>query len=107
MADDYTQLREALDAERTTLLRRIDELTKGGDIELDFDDDFADRGQVSAEIGENQALADTLGHQLEQVEKAFARLEDGTYGTCDVCGTVIGKERLAALPATTRCVQHA
>ena len=29
MADDYAQLREALDAERTTLLRRIDELTAG------------------------------------------------------------------------------
>jgi DnaK suppressor protein len=107
MADDYAQLREALDAERTTLLRRIDELTAGGEIELEFDDDFADRGQVSAEIGENRALADSLRHQLDQVEKAFTRLDAGTYGTCDVCNEVIGKERLAALPATSRCVQHA
>ncbi len=107
MADDNAQLREALDAERITLLRRIDELTAGGEIELDFDDDFADRGQVSAEIGENRALADSLSNKLEQVEKAFARLEDGTYGTCEVCGAEIAKERLAALPATTRCVQHA
>lgn len=107
MADDYAQLRKALDAERTTLLRRIDELTAGGEIELDFDSDFADRGQVSAEIGENYILAESLRQQLERVEKAFARLEDGTYGTCEVCGNEIGTERLAALPATTRCVEHA
>lgn len=107
MADDYAQLRKALDAERTTLLRRIDELTAGGEIELDFDSDFADRGQVSAEIGENYTLADSLQNKLDQVEKAFARLEDGSYGSCDVCGDAIGKERLAALPSTTRCVQHA
>ncbi len=107
MANDRQKLRNTLDAERTQLLHRIDELTVGGEVDLDFDDDFADRGQVSAEMGENRALADSLSHQLDLVEKAFTRLDDGTYGTCEVCGSEIGEERQAALPTTARCLEHA
>jgi RNA polymerase-binding transcription factor DksA len=100
-------IRASLEAERTQLLVQIDELTVGGEIDLDFDDDFADRGQVAGEQGENQVLARTLQTQLTMVERAITRIDDGTYGTCSVCGTAIGDERQAALPATDRCIEHA
>ena len=57
------------------LLRRIDELTIGGEIDMDYDDDFADRAQVAGEVGENLTLANALGVQLRLVEKAL-----GTHG---------------------------
>ncbi|WKV16539.1 TraR/DksA C4-type zinc finger protein [Janibacter limosus] len=36
--------------------------------------------------------------------RALARLEDGTYGTCESCGNPIGKLRLQAYPRATLCM---
>ena len=107
MSDDHADKRARLEEERTHLVRNIDELTVGGQIDLDFDDDFADRGQVAGEQGENRVLADSLQIQLDLVEKALQRMDDGTYGICEVCGEPISAERLEALPATARCINHA
>ena len=43
--------------------------------------------------------------RLREVEGALDRLEEGTYGICEDCGTSINMERLKALPFTTCCVQ--
>jgi DnaK suppressor protein len=107
MAQDLSDIRGALESERRHLLTQIDELTVGGEIDLDFDDDFADRGQVAGEQGENQVLARTLQTQLTLVDRALTRIDDGSYGTCSVCGEAISAERQAALPATDRCIAHA
>lgn len=72
-----------------------------------FDDNFADSGQVAAEMGENRALAAQLREQLDDVERALSKLDDGTYGTCEVCGKTIGATRLEAMPATRFCIEHA
>ncbi len=107
MADAHAAQRTILEGEQALLRRRIDELTVGGEIDMDYDDDFSDRAQVAGEIGENLTLAGALGTQLELVDKALARLEDGSYGTCEVCAQVIGAERLDVLPMTSRCFTHA
>jgi RNA polymerase-binding transcription factor DksA len=41
---------------------------------------------------------------LREIEDAFARVEDGTYGTCLRCGEAIPEERLEILPFTHHCV---
>jgi len=41
---------------------------------------------------------------VTDLEAAAQRAMDGSYGYCGVCGTAIGTERLAALPATQRCI---
>ena len=107
MTDTTADIKASLTAERSELLARIDELTVGGEVDLDFDDDFADRGLVASEQGENHTLADTLQAQLQLVESALTRIEDGSYGTCAVCGNEISAERLRAIPATNRCIEHA
>ena len=50
---------------------------------------------------------DRLQVTLADVERAIAKLDDGTYGKCDVCGEPIGDERLEALPWAVRCVNDA
>lgn len=53
-----------------------------------------------------QVLA-VLAHtrqRLVDLDRAAARLRDGTYGTCERCGAAIPAERLLALPATSTCV---
>ena len=50
----------------------------------------------------------TRGYQaLRDVEAALARLDDGTYGTCTVCGKRIEPARLEAIPETPFCLEHA
>ena len=77
-----------------------------GEPEL-VDDNFADSGQVAAEQGETQALAAQLRDQLDDVEQALAKLDEGTYGPCEVCGEPIGDARLEVMPATRFCIEHA
>ena len=49
------------------------------------------------------AAARSISKSLADVDRALAKIEDGTYGSCDVCGKAIPANRLEALPATARC----
>lgn len=44
---------------------------------------------------------------LIYVENALSRIENGSYGECEVCGEPIEEQRLEALPYATLCMQHA
>ena len=44
---------------------------------------------------------------LADVDRALERLDDGTYGTCEVCGEAIADDVLAPAPATRLCPPHA
>jgi len=86
------QLRSLVDEGREVAESDFSE--EGGDP----DGGVVERDRVRARI------ADTEEH-LRQVDRAEQAIEDGTYGTCRVCGTEIPEERLEALPWTTLCVQ--
>ena len=74
---------------------------------LNYDSNFADSSQVTAERGEAERLATELREALEEVEAALQRLQTGTYGNCEVCGKPIGPARLEAKPAARRCIVDA
>jgi DnaK suppressor protein len=48
-----------------------------------------------------------LQELLAEVDRALDKLDDETYGQCDVCGDDIGAGRLEARPWATRCLRHA
>jgi DnaK suppressor protein len=48
--------------------------------------------------------AGQLHHMSLEIDRALAKLQDGTYGICDVCGEPIAEERLEALRWATLCV---
>jgi RNA polymerase-binding transcription factor DksA len=101
---DYRQL---LEDERRQLQSELSELGHGEGGGLDYDPNFADTSQVTAERGEADALAGQLQETLDEVALALGRLEDGTYGTCEVCAVAISPARLEAMPATRFCIDHA
>jgi RNA polymerase-binding transcription factor DksA len=104
MAGDVvsTGARTVLEAERRELLSQ---LTGDGALAGDhYDANFADSSQVTAERGEAEALATQLRETLVDVELAIQKLDDGSYGTCEVCGKPIGEPRLEAMPAARRCI---
>jgi RNA polymerase-binding protein DksA len=59
--------------------------------------------EYAKELSIEQNTVDLLG----KVKWALAKIEDGTYGACEVCGKPIPMARLDALPYTTFCVDHA
>lgn len=79
----------------------------------------SDQGSISfgKRIGEGTSMAvdrlsqvavhDKLQRTREDVDRALAKLDDGSYGTCDVCGRPIAPARLEALPWAVLCVQDA
>ena len=103
---DLDPVRAELEREREILREKVQELDSRGD-DLDYDDNFADSAQVAAEMGENRVLYDQLRRDLDDIEKALERMDAGTYGTCEVCGTDIGEDRLEVMPATRVCIEHA
>jgi DnaK suppressor protein len=50
-------------------------------------------------------LAELEARELSQIERALARMKQGTYGLCEYCQTKIPVARLNALPYSTTCVQ--
>ena len=99
--------RALLEAEAAQLRAELAELGHGDAGGLEYDSNFADTRQVTAERGEAEALATRLGDSLEEVAEALARLEAGTYGRCLECGEPVQAARLEAMPATRYCIQHA
>ncbi|HWF16063.1 MAG TPA: TraR/DksA C4-type zinc finger protein [Acidimicrobiales bacterium] len=102
---DYAEL---LRTERAGLQAQLTELgyaDQGSG--LSYDSNFADSSQVTAERGEAERLATELRETLDDVEAALVRLQDGTYGLCEVCGKPIGAARLEAMPAARLCIVDA
>ncbi len=52
------------------------------------------------------ARLETVEGELAAVDRALARLDDGTYGRCQVCEAPIDDEVLAGDPLAERCSHH-
>jgi len=101
-------LRAQLEEERDELRHRLTELGFGdGGTGLEYDANFADSSQVTAERGEAEELASTLRETLNEVEHALAKFDHGSYGTCETCGKPIAEARLEAMPAARFCMDCA
>ncbi|HHL39560.1 MAG TPA: TraR/DksA family transcriptional regulator [Deltaproteobacteria bacterium] len=50
-------------------------------------------------------IADARRRELEQLDAAITRLDEGAYGICEECGEEIPEERLKAVPYATLCVK--
>jgi len=75
-----------------------------GDAVSDAGDDQADIGAKAFEREHELALTYNARELLAQTERALARIEAGTYGSCESCGEPIGKARLQAFSRATLCV---
>lgn len=108
MAADATiqGLRATLEEERGSLRRQLAELGYGAK-GLDYDPNFADSSQVTAERGENEALVNKLAEGLRDVEHALGKFDSDAYGTCENCGQPIAAARLEAKPEARLCIDCA
>lgn len=68
---------------------------------------MADIGSDNFEQEFTLSLMENEGMTLEKVNAALERIEEGTYGLCEECGTRIPKQRLMAIPYASMCVKCA
>lgn len=71
--------------------------------------DSADENEVADKIEEyeeNSAILKQLETRFNEVKKALKKIEDGTFGKCEVCNKDIEEKRLEANPAATTCMEH-
>src|SRR4051794_35375204 len=96
-----------------TLLARRADLRKKLAGELDSlrnygaSDSTGDTADVAFEAGSDEMasqLAELDSRELTQIDRALARLKQGTYGLCEHCGNKIPIGRLNALPYSTLCI---
>lgn len=68
--------------------------------------DVIDQADTIKSYEENEGIERDLEARYDHVLAALARIADGTYGTCSVCGAPIEADMLAANPAATTCKAH-
>src|SRR6201981_167960 len=106
---ELDELRSELEAEAKTLRQEIFQAetqiaVRLGDTVAEAGDDEADASSKLFEREHELALTNNTRELLAQTEHALARIDAGTYGTCESCGEPIGKERLQAFPRAVWCV---
>ena len=70
---------------------------------IGFRDEVADRLE---ELDERLATEQPLEARLKNVIEALKRIDEGTYGTCVVCGEKIEEDRLSVNPSARTCKAH-
>ena len=98
--------RAQLEEERARIRGQLEQMGHFG-TGMSFDEGFADSGQVTAERGEVEALANSLVESLTEVEHALEKFDVGSYGVCERCGAPIPDARLEAKPAARQCMDCA
>lgn len=103
--------RRLLDADRDETLRRLASLTDDFDAfvaasrDTNADDEHDPEGSTIAfERSQVGALVRQARQHLAEIDAALARVEAGTYGTCEGCGGPVGAGRLEARPVARTCI---
>lgn len=66
--------------------------------------DIADKAVSSYTREFLYSLSDNDRNTLLRIDQALARIDEGTYGSCLNCGTVMSEKRLMAVPWAPHCV---
>lgn len=81
------------------------EAVEGGETEVDS----AEEGDVAEAIESyenNSGIVAQLEPRLNEVKSALEKIENGSFGKCEVCGESIEEDRLEANPAAKTCKLH-
>lgn len=108
---DQARALALLEEERRAALTLLAALTRDftgivdASADSNADDEHDPEGSTIAfERSQVGALIEQAERRLTEIETARARVDDGTYGRCEVCGKSIADERLEARPVARTCV---
>jgi DnaK suppressor protein len=104
----FGRLKRALVGRRRELLALLDGAHGEFDaLHANAPEASAHRDEASSNAAYNEVRATLAQHdrqELQEIDQAFVRILQNTYGKCVVCGEPIGYERLMAEPYAARCI---
>jgi RNA polymerase-binding protein DksA len=111
---DTSRFRDLLLRERSRVEAAIENLQREnpGSLEEEtgeetmFDNHLGDAATATYDRELDYSLEDGEARVLRSIDRALARIDEGTYGTCARCGKPIPEERLEARPWAELCIEH-
>lgn len=113
MKDDFTQFKKLLLTLRGRLVGKVDSM-QGEALKRSRQDASGDLSNVPihmADVGTDNYERDLMIELIENgeeglrdIDTALEKMDDGSYGVCEICSKKINKERLKAVPYAKLCI---
>jgi DnaK suppressor protein len=104
---ELKKFQELLEDKRKAVLERARQMLAVENMALDTNDLPDEMDLASSEYLQSFELR-LRGREkslLTKLDLALKKIEDGTFGVCELCEEPIGKKRLEARPETTLCIK--
>jgi DnaK suppressor protein len=103
---DLDAVRAELEARRDRDRQRLGVLTERPELgsAVSFGKRIGDGTSEAVSRLTDIGVGEALERGLDRTERALAKLDEGTYGSCDRCGEPISRGRLKAMPDSVLCL---
>lgn len=103
-AKDLQFFRELLLNQRAELLNKADAFKSDPSISAMGQGDEGDLAVSELSLSMTLRLQERQAHLLQKIDRALAKIEDGTFGLCEQCEEELNPARLRARPVATLCI---
>jgi len=105
MPFSYEKAKRELQEEQNKLKKQLEKLNSAAYEEhIGYGNHMADDATDAFDQTVDEALKREIKTALEKVNRALAKLKDGTYGLCEDCGGRVDRARLDVLPQALYCL---
>ena len=101
---DIEYFKDLLNQRLMDLLNQADDTVSGMTDQRENFPDPTDRASLEADRNFMLRIRDRENKLIKKIKKALDRIENGTFGICEICGEDISNKRLKARPVTTQCI---
>lgn len=103
---EMLSIRSRLTSMLTDIRKDIDHEVRGAsERDLAHINDTSDMASDSAEGDLALRIAESETAEAGEIERAIEKIDNGTYGVCEICNKSIGADRLQFLPYVTMCIK--
>jgi len=102
---DLEFFRKHLTEQLETLLAEASQTVSGMTDEKPTFPDPTDRAALESDRNFMLRIRDRERKLIEKIQEALERIDNGTYGVCEMCGEDISVKRLKVRPVTTQCIE--
>jgi DnaK suppressor protein len=102
---DLEFFKKHLTEQLETLLAGASDTVSGMTDERPTFPDPTDRAALESDRNFMLRIRDRERKLIGKIHDALDRIDNGTYGICEICGESISAKRLKARPVTTQCIE--
>jgi len=104
-SEELKEFKEILLKRKEQILNNIDkQKNEIGELKSCEVSDEADMATISIDSELDETLAKKQFQELQEIDYALSKIDDGSYGICEMCEEEIGLERLKVKPQARYCI---